>query len=102
MKSNNENIEIIESKAQPYLFGFEKYFQHFKALYEKNKLPNTLLLNGSKGLGKSTFVYHFINYLLSQGEKNSYSIDNMEINVDNSTFKLIQNNIHNHITAIDF
>ena len=53
-----------------------------------------MLLSGSKGLGKSTFAYHFINYLLSDKEENNYLVENFKINPSNSSYKLIQNKIH--------
>ena len=87
-------MEILTPKSQLNLFGYDKLFSSFIKLYKKNKLPNVMLLSGFKGLGKSTFAYHFINYLLSLEEKNKYSVENFNINSDNSTFKLIQNNIH--------
>ena len=71
-KKINENIEIIEPIKQFHLFGFANYFNLFINLYKKNALPNTILLNGQKGSGKSTFTFHFINYLLSQNEENNY------------------------------
>ena len=57
MKKTNENIEIISPKNQLRLFGFDDYFNFFIELYEKKKLPNSILLSGPKGLGKSTFTY---------------------------------------------
>ena len=68
MKTTNKDIEIVPAKNQLCLFGFEDYFNSFIKLYEKKVLPNSILLTGSKGLGKSTFAYHFINYLLSSNE----------------------------------
>ena len=65
MKIDGENIEILSSKNQLSLFGYESYFNSFVKLYKKNELPNVILLNGPKGLGKATFAYHFINYILS-------------------------------------
>ena len=66
MKIINKDIEIVQAKNQLRLFGFDDYFNFFIELYEKKKLPNSILLSGSKGLGKSTFAYHIINYLLSK------------------------------------
>ena len=66
-------MEILTSKSQLNLFGYNKLFNSFITLHKKNKLPNVMLLSGSKGLGKSTFAYHFINYLLSDKEENNYS-----------------------------
>jgi len=93
MNSRNE-IKIIEPKNQINLYGYENYFNSFKTLYEKNKLPNAILLSGPKGLGKSTFAYHFINYLLSKDEKSHYLYEDFKINPDNSTFKLMHNFVH--------
>ena len=52
---------------QTKLFGLENYFNEL-VIYIKNKLPNKILLSGQKGIGKSTFAYHFINYVLSKNE----------------------------------
>ena len=79
MRSEKE-IEIIKPISQINLYGYKNYFDSFKNLYEKDKLPNTILISGPKGIGKSTFIYHFINYLLSQDEKYSYSYENFKIN----------------------
>ena len=87
-------MEILTSKLQLNLFGYDKLFNSFITLHKKNKLPNVMLLSGSKGLGKSTFAYHFINYLLSDKEENNYLVENFQINPNNSSYKLIQNNIH--------
>ena len=87
-------MEILTPKLQLNLFGYDKLFNSFAALYKKNKLPNVMLLSGSKGLGKSTFAYHFINFLLSHGEEGKYVVDNFKINSNNSSFKLIQQNIY--------
>ena len=87
-------MEILTSKSQLNLFGYNKLFNSFITLHKKNKLPNVMLLSGSKGLGKSTFAYHFINYLLSDKEENNYLVKNFKINPSNSSYKLIQNNIH--------
>ena len=91
---DDKNLEILQPKAQLTLYGYENYFNSFIKLYKKNKLPNTMLLTGPKGLGKSTFAYHFINYLLTYDENNKYSVENFKIDKNNSTYKLIQNSIH--------
>ena len=53
-----------------YLKGGLIYFDFFDKLYHNSKLPHAVLLSGIKGLGKATFAYHFINYLLSYNENN--------------------------------
>ena len=87
MNVENKISKILESKLQTELYGYKEYFNYFISLYTINKLPKTLLLNGQKGLGKSTFAYHFINYLLSP----SYDLENFKINKNDTTFLKTQN-----------
>ena len=84
---NKINITIPINQLT--LYGYDNYFKSFINLYKKNKLPQVILLSGQKGLGKSTFVFHLVNYLLSQNEIYKYEINNFHINEENSTFKLI-------------
>ena len=98
----NENIEnIVAPKYQLKLFGYEKYFNTFIKMADKNVLPNTILLSGPKGLGKSTFVYHFVNYLLSKNEKNKYTLENFSINPDNKSYKNICNFTHPNFFLVE-
>ena len=92
--SPNKQINFYEPIDQLSLYGYDDYFISFKNLYEENKLPNTILLTGQKGIGKSTFAYHFINYLLSQNEDDKYILENFTINENNSSFKLIHKQVH--------
>ena len=57
-----EDTEILPSKNQLSLFGYTNYFNSMVELFKKKELPNCILFSGPKGLGKSTFVYHFVNY----------------------------------------
>ena len=91
---NTENLEILSPKKQLQLFGYDDYFNSFIKLFNKNKLPNTILLSGLKGSGKATFTYHFINYLFSYREQDKYSVSNFTISSDNKSYKRLCNNIH--------
>ena len=75
--------------------------KNVKNLYKKNNLPNTNLLSGPKGIGKSTFIYHFANYLLSEKEDNKYSFENYTIDSSNLSFNLIKNNTHPNFYLLD-
>ena len=83
------------------LFGYEYYFQMFVEMFNKKKLPNTILLTGDKGMGKATFVYHFINYILSKEEKNKYLLPNFTINQENMSYKNICSNIHPNVYLLE-
>ena len=92
---------IIKPINQLNLFGYKKYFDFFYELDQKNKLPNSMILTGQKGLGKATFTYHFINYLLSKDEKYNYDKNNFTINKNNITHKLVQNQTHTNLFILD-
>ena len=83
------------------LFGLDNFFFEFVNLFEKNNLPNKILLSGQKGLGKSTLAYHFINYVLSKDEEFGYDIKNFEINTNNRSFKTIINKSNLNLFLID-
>ena len=102
MKINyNDDVETQLPRKQLYLYGYENYFNSFIELYEKNKLPNSILLSGPKGLGKATFSYHYINYLLSQKEEEKYSVKTSSINENNISYKLLNANIHPNFFLIE-
>jgi len=86
---------------QTKLFGLDNFFFEFVNLFEKNNLPNKILLSGQKGLGKSTLAYHFINYVLSKDEEFGYDIKNFEINTNNRSFKTIINKSNLNLFLID-
>ena len=77
------------------------FFNEIINLYNKDKMPNKILLSGKKGLGKSTLAYHVINYILSEKEDFKYKIDEFNINKENKSYKLIQNHTHPNFYLID-
>ena len=93
----NDLKPINQSK----LFGLDNFFFEFVNLFEKNNLPNKILLSGQKGLGKSTLAYHFINYVLSKDEEFGYDIKNFEINTNNRSFKTTINKSNLNLFLID-
>jgi len=101
MKLDSKKIEILEPKAQLKLYGYDNYFNTFLSLYKSGKLPKVILLDGQKGSGKATFVYHFINYILSSDQDYSYSLKDFEINLKNSSLKLMENNVHPNFFLLD-
>ena len=94
MNNKTKNLEIIPPINQLYLYGYEHYFNSFIKLYNKDKLPNVILLSGPKGSGKATFAYHFINFMLSDKEQDKYSVNNFFINPNNKSYKDLCNFTH--------
>ena len=93
--------KVIDPLNQTNLFGYEDMFKDFIDLFSQNKLPNSILLTGDKGSGKATFVYHFINYLLSRDEEDSYSLNSFSINSNNKSFINITNGTHPNFFLLD-
>jgi len=83
------------------LYGMNHFFNEISKLYIEKKLPTKILLSGKKGLGKSTFAYHIINYILSTDEDFKYDSNNFIINENNKSFKLLQNNSHPNFYPVD-
>ena len=83
------------------IYGMENFFNELVGLYKQKKMPNKILLSGKKGSGKSTLAYHLINYILSENEKYKYNLENLSINNNNRSYKLLQNNSHPNFYLID-
>lgn len=101
MITNKNDTEVVDPINQLKIIGYDKYFKSFKGLFESNKLPNVVLLSGPKGIGKATFAYHFINYLLSYHEDDAYSLKDFEINSNNKSYKLLRDDIHPNFFLLD-
>lgn len=86
---------------QTKLFGLNNFIKELIQLDQNNNLPNKFLLSGSKGLGKSTLAYHFINYILSKHEDHKYDTKNCEINFNNQSFKTVLNGSNPNLIKID-
>ena len=74
------------------LIGYKNIFENFIQLYDKNCLPNKILLTGNKGIGKSLFVKHFLSYIYSINDINKYNFQDFEINNLSKSSILIENN----------
>ena len=92
---------ILTPNTQTDLLGFDEELNNFVELFNKNKLPNKILLSGQKGIGKCTLAYHLINFVLSKGEEFSYNLNNLSINAENRSFKLIINGSNPNFNLID-
>ena len=82
MKKKNDQIEILSPINQLNLYGYENYFDLFINLFNKGKIPNRNILSGQKGIGKATFSYHLINYLLTINEETKYFLIEVIIILD--------------------
>jgi len=92
---------MLKTENQLNLYGLNNQINELINLYKNKNLPNKILLSGTKGIGKSTMAYHFINYVLSEDEKYFYDNKNFKINPENRSFKLIQNKTSPNFILID-
>jgi len=98
------NIESL-NKYQRFLYGHDDLFQNLTSLYKKQKLPNKVIFSGSDGIGKATFIYHLINFILSDKEDDPYNINNKEILDNNKSYSDLINNINfnfKHLKVDDY
>ncbi len=87
--------------SQTKLYGLDNFFNELVELNKKKKLPNKILLSGQKGVGKSTLVYHFINYVLSLNENYKYDLKNLQIDLENHSYKTVRNKTNLNFILID-
>ncbi|MBT4698961.1 MAG: hypothetical protein HOB75_02575 [Alphaproteobacteria bacterium] len=98
------NIESF-NKYQRFLYGHDILFKNLTSLFKKNKLPKKIIFNGSDGIGKATFVYHLINFILSYKEEDIYDLNTKEIIENNKSYLDLINNINfnfKHLKVDDF
>jgi len=78
------------NKEQKELFLYDKLFYSLIELANLNKIPNKIIFSGSDGIGKSTIIYHLINFLLKD-TSTDYDLKNKAINSRSKVFKEIIN-----------
>ena len=91
----------IDPSNQTKLYEHDIHINSLIKLHKKNYLPNKILFSGEKGIGKSTLAYHLINYILSYEEESPYDLKDLKINLDNKSFKLIQNKSNPNFILVD-
>lgn len=91
----------LSSNLQTNLFGFDDIFKRMNILYETDNLPNKILISGPKGIGKSTFAYHLVNWIFSKNEELPYDNKLFKINNQNRSFKLVNNLSHPNFHLIE-
>ena len=87
--------------SQINLYGLQDNLLVFAKLFDQKRLPSKILLTGQKGIGKCTLAYHLINFVLSKDEEMPYDLVEFKINLDNRSFKLIQNGSCPNFSLID-
>ena len=89
------------AREQTKLIGYDSDFNELLKIFNESNLPNKIIFSGNKGIGKSTLVYHFINYIFSMNEEFSYDSKNKIINKENKSYKLVNNLCHPNFFKIE-
>ena len=92
---------ILTSSNQTQLIGHDDLLLTLKNLIDDSKLPNKILFSGQKGIGKCTLSYHLSNYILSKKEDFPYDLQKFEINKNNKSYILVNNNSHPNFYLIN-
>ena len=96
-----ENLNFNDPFYQFKLFNYNKYFEYLDNLNKKKILPQVNLISGPAGYGKQTFIFHFINYLLSSEKDDKYNYSRKEISRNNIDYKLMLEGIHPNFYFLD-
>ena len=82
------------------LIGHKYIIDELIYLEQVKKLPNKILLNGPKGIGKKLLVNHLLNYFYSKNNEQFYNLKSNEYNQNNNLSKMISANSHPNIFKI--
>ncbi len=86
---------------QTNLYSYKDQFNFLINLHKIKKLPNKILLSGKKGIGKSVFALHLVNFIFSENEQHAYSLNENKIDDNNKSYKLINSNSHPNFFLIN-
>jgi len=81
-----KNFDFLDPLNSTQLISMNEDFTEMVDLFNLKKFPKVLLLNGKKGVGKFTLIFHLLNYIFTQNEKNSYDLKTKSINIKSSFY----------------
>lgn len=87
-------IEYNNPKKSLILFELDENLDFLIKLYLKKKFPKNLMISGQKGIGKSTLVNHFMNYVY---DKDNYDLKSKSINSQTLFYGQYLKNIFSNI-----
>ena len=73
------------------LISLDRHLVEMIKLYDSGFFPRVFLLNGKKGIGKFTLVFHFLNYIFTKKEVTKYNITEKIIDTNSVFYNSILN-----------
>lgn len=80
-----------------FLLGQEETEKAVLEAYNNNKLHNSWLISGEKGIGKATFAYKFARFLLDEKR----GVNSLNTSPDSASNRLVTNNSHPDLKIIE-
>ena len=90
--------EFQNPKKTDVLYEHNDNFEYLNKLYELKKFPKVTMFTGEKGIGKFTFINHFLTYIF---DKDNYNLKQKKINMETSFYKQYLNNIFPNIIHLN-
>lgn len=94
-------MEKIAPHLNPYLIGHEDAEQLFFNSWKTGNLHNSWLIGGPEGIGKATFVYKAVRFLLSADETQKDRYNSLNISENDTAFRLIANRSHPDLKILE-
>ena len=92
------NLEQFNPRKSLKLIGHKENFDFLNSMIQKDKLPQSLLVSGDKGIGKSTLVFHLLHNFF---DKLNYDITKNEIIEKSSFHKSFVENLYPNLTCLN-
>ena len=91
---------FLDPLSSTKLVLMDRFLNEMIELYNSNKFPKVLLLNGQKGVGKFTLVFHFLNYIFTKEENKPYNLKDKIINKDSFFYNQILNKTNQDVMLL--
>jgi DNA polymerase III subunit delta' len=91
---------FLDPLSSTKLVLMDRFLNEMIELYNSNKFPKVLLLNGQKGIGKFTLVFHFLNYIFTKEENKPYNLKDKIINKDSFFYNQILNKTNQDVMLL--
>ena len=85
---------IFDPKKTSKLIGYTEKFEFFKKFISKDNFPNVIMLTGDKGIGKFTFINHFMHFYF---DRKNYNEQEKSFNLRSPFNDQYQNNLFPNI-----